>query len=477
MSSNEDWDVTSSIYGEESIVDEGIIDVPISLSQLVAIRRLDRSTPSAVLYPEFEYVALVEKEPPRIRAHFGYDKATEESEIDGEESGILSSVTLSFQFYPELFPMQDKSGWLTWLTDQTRAILEETRLSFSICEFIEHEGMKYFNMVHKIHRLGLAFCLFATEEDKAWPDATLLTGMDLHSQEKQIQEKKEGISKDKINKVIRSKWKKWVEYQCPICFCSDVIEKAIELPSCHHFFCSECISTYISTKVSDLNLYRTNPFVCPIVSCKTDFQVLPRSGDVPQKAAITSLVSNQDRVNIIAWQYNIDNPPCRLLTVCPMSRCRTRDMRKATRAQPGVVFCNECGKTICELCLKIIDGNHHCDDRQALKLCRKYLRASPEIQFKCEEKWHWIKEYANTRNDDLSAKSWVNEHASRCPNCSIPIERTEGCFHMHCTQCGTHYCYECGEELYGTSYFDGTHQCQFGEDDFENDFYGLHLLF
>ena len=413
-----------------------------------------------------------------FRAHFDYEKNTETDDHDIEESCSLRSVTLSFQFYPELFPIQDKSPWLTWLTEQTRNLLEETRLSFSVCEFIEHEGMKYFNMVHKSHRLGLAFYLFETE-DKPWPDATLLTGMDLQYRVKEIQTKKEAKKRDKINKVIRSKWKKWVEYQCPICFCSDVIETAIELPSCHHFFCSECISIYISTKASELNLYRTNPFLCPIVSCKSDIQVLPRSGDTPQQSAITSLVSNQDRVNIISWQYNIENPPCRLLTIiCPMSKCKARDMRRATGAlvEPGVVYCNECGKTICEICLKFIDGNHYCNERQALKLCRKYLRAAPEIQAKCEEKWHWIKEYANARNDDEWANSWVSHNASRCPNCTIPIERTEGCFHMHCTQCGTHYCYECGEELYGTSYFDGTHQCQFGEDDFD-DFYGIHLLF
>ena len=103
MSSNEDWDVTSSIYGEDNIVDVGIIDIPISLSQLVAIRRLDRSTPSAVLYPEFEYALLSEKEPPQIRAHFDYGNSAEADSHDEDSS--LSSVTLSFQFYPELFPI------------------------------------------------------------------------------------------------------------------------------------------------------------------------------------------------------------------------------------------------------------------------------------------------------------------------------------------------------------------------------------
>merc|ERR1719330_1338560 len=125
-----------------------------------------------------------------------------------------------------------------------------------------------------------------------------------------------------------------------------------------------------------------------------------------------------------------------------------------------LVYCNECNKTFCELCLRKIKGLHHCDDREILKLCRRYKNASAEIKEKCHERWHWLKDYADARESELFTNLWVEEHASRCPNCKVPIERSDGCFHMHCTQCGTHYCYDCGEELVGSSYYDGTHRCK-----------------
>jgi hypothetical protein len=33
--------------------------------------------------------------------------------------------------------------------------------------------------------------------------------------------------------------------------------------------------------------------------------------------------------------------------------------------------------------------------------------------------------------------------AKRCPNCSLPIIRDGGCFHMNCTRCNVHWCWDC----------------------------------
>ena len=82
----------------------------------------------------------------------------------------------------------------------------------------------------------------------------------------------------------------------------------------------------------------------------------------------------------------------------------------------------------------------------------------------------WIKEYASSREMDASASLWVKEFASICPNCKNAIERSDGCFHMHCV-CGTHYCYECGEEIFYPFY--GTHHCWEREiDEMQFDLFG-----
>jgi hypothetical protein len=56
---------------------------------------------------------------------------------------------------------------------------------------------------------------------------------------------------------------------------------------------------------------------------------------------------------------------------------------------------------------------------------------------------------------DGEALQYVLENGQRCPNCQTGVERIEGCFHMKCPTCATHFCYECGTELFPPYY--GTH--------------------
>lgn len=179
----------------------------------------------------------------------------------------------------------------------------------------------------------------------------------------------------------------------------------------------------------------------------------------------------------ISWM--IEHPPCHVLTICPLSSCgASKGMRMFNNHKTNTfVKCEECNAVFCELCLKRIyknklgfDHREECDETKAIKLVRRYQRASPEIQAKCRDKLKWIKEYASSREMDASASLWVKEFASICPNCKNAIERSDGCFHMHCV-CGTHYCYECGEEIFYPFY--GTHHCWEREiDEMQFDLFG-----
>ncbi|KHJ92264.1 zinc finger domain protein, LSD1 subclass [Oesophagostomum dentatum] len=40
---------------------------------------------------------------------------------------------------------------------------------------------------------------------------------------------------------------------------------------------------------------------------------------------------------------------------------------------------------------------------------------------------------------------WIQENSKKCPKCSIPIQKTEGCNKMICAMCKTIFCFRCEE--------------------------------
>jgi ariadne-1 len=46
-----------------------------------------------------------------------------------------------------------------------------------------------------------------------------------------------------------------------------------------------------------------------------------------------------------------------------------------------------------------------------------------------------------------SSSFWVKKHAKPCPSCHVPIEKSNGCNHIKCTQCGFDFCWLCLAQL------------------------------
>jgi hypothetical protein len=45
---------------------------------------------------------------------------------------------------------------------------------------------------------------------------------------------------------------------------------------------------------------------------------------------------------------------------------------------------------------------------------------------------------------DEAIQEYILKNTRQCPGCRINIEKSEGCNHMHCTQCNTDFCWLCG---------------------------------
>lgn len=456
------------------------------------------------------------------------------SELENEGP---SNLRLVWDYYPSEWPTIDKEKYRSSLAKKCYSILREEG-SFSVCQFLEHDAISFYyedRAADATAALNESEFETSTNVSNSWktyadrnhPDYLLVilppimdqlyyssTGTLLHPREEaaRLQKMKtssesNGERKNKVNSkttiahidttldfgrhALLQNWKDLYRTRCPICLEESVLySDGVVFPYCQHYCCRDCFNMYLRFKVQDIKQHRTNPFLCPVDSCKRE---LPMGFCKP-------FLSDEDIETAKAWYKDLKNPPAWSLDRC--LRTKTCGAVGSMRRRKGVVsidgtakttskgldslvFCESCKRTWCELCLtQVYDdfeckpvraknqqsqkvtarddhtlSNHkyNCRPQSILRFCRRYMAASEKIQRACEAKYPWIVSYSHFCQHDGAALQYIIENGQRCPNCSNGVERIEGCFHMKCPTCATHFCYECGTEIFPPYY--GTHHC------------------
>lgn len=92
----------------------------------------------------------------------------------------------------------------------------------------------------------------------------------------------------------------------------------------------------------------------------------------------------------------------------------------------------------------------HSPPPDRLSICSKCTFAFCRL---CKRSWHGDHINCVPRNTtELSAEEkasydYIRLHTSPCPTCASPCQKTQGCNHMNCFQCNTHFCYLCSAWL------------------------------
>jgi hypothetical protein len=451
---NIDWSATAAIYVGETDIRSlsskkrgfyGTVRLTLNVSSIAFCRKVTK-------HDDYRFFNL--KTPPLLRITLEYIY----NETDDDDVLPLN-LNLEWEYYPEEWPVKEKETHVSWLTEKCEARLkQENELismcsSFSIVELCEHESLSYWETIHQHNEFRLI--ILPPEMDHMYHHNV---GTILHPRKEAF--KAMGsihscatptcIQEFSRQALIKS-WETLYCSYCPICFDIKRCDKGITLP-CGDFFCKDCFDMYLRVKVTELSSYRTNPFLCPVEKCRAE---------LPIPTLIKRHLSEGNYNLVERWQKDLEFPQCFALDRCLSKTCITNSsvpspsnafyMRKCSSSIKNFfVFCEVCEKSWCELCLKRIKpGVTHqqhrevCESQMALKFCRRYLRATGGQQIACQDKFPWIQTYSrHSQQHDGAAMQWILENGQCCPNCSTGVERIEGCFHMKCPTCATHFCYE-----------------------------------
>lgn len=212
-------------------------------------------------------------------------------------------------------------------------------------------------------------------------------------------------------------------FTCQICFCEEKLQDGVNL-DCGHISCTECFSAYLELKVRE-KCVSQREMCCPMPKCFcpiTEFQVL---GFLKSESQARFLDTR-------AELYRPDAPNerhCR----CP---CGEAVIVADTRDEEGFVRCPSCKELVCWRCQERHEGSS------------------------CAEYWRWRQENDNSDPDQQAFDELMaKEGWKKCPVCKAPTSRSFGCNVMTCesascrTAGGTKFCYVCGDQLPGSTYF------------------------
>ncbi|KAG8855098.1 hypothetical protein FRB91_002666 [Serendipita sp. 411] len=189
---------------------------------------------------------------------------------------------------------------------------------------------------------------------------------------------------------------------CPVCTTEVTEPLSLE---CDHVYCSECVAHLITSAVDF-------PIECIVPDCHhtPSLRVLQRI--VPP--------SQYRRMLQVAFRTYLRGNG--RLFPCPTTDCPQLWMSNPNPTNLQVQ---------CSTCLVRICTNCKCENHVGMN-CEEYQRS---------------KSYQTAERDMATWRRQQADNVKACPSCGTIVEKTDGCPHIHCLQCNSHWCWECARAM------------------------------
>ncbi|KAF9036464.1 hypothetical protein BDZ89DRAFT_1100630 [Hymenopellis radicata] len=228
-------------------------------------------------------------------------------------------------------------------------------------------------------------------------------------------------------------------YSCAICLAHHKGSKCIQL-TCQHIFCRSCLQDFWQMCVTEGAIVRV---VCPDPACVKEAR--PASEDEVARVLSTEEV---DRWRWLKDKYTLEKDPS--IMHCPMNPSDAESGWERLRT------CPSCSFSFCSFCKHTWHGPISPCLAATDEIVKEYLalpKDSPEREnmYRRFGRKTVLKLVAAYEDEQLNRK-FLESSTTPCPGCQVYVEKSMGCNHMTCSKCKQHFCYRCGEKLYGNPY-------------------------
>lgn len=240
-------------------------------------------------------------------------------------------------------------------------------------------------------------------------------------------------------------------YDCGICLAPKKGTSCYKLERCGHVFCRQCLQDFYNNAIKEGDVATVR---CLDPSCGKDL------GEVRQRKVQRPLHPRELLAmgidEVIARRYVEMKRKKRLESdkntiYCPRDHCKHPARSSKYPPIPANLADYPDSDPDTESS-KNKDSDVTYDPNDRLAICE-----NPKCRLAfcrvCYKSWHGPLQRCHPRDPtELSAEEkasydYIAKNTSPCPYCNAATSKTQGCNHMRCYQCDTHFCYLCGDWL------------------------------
>lgn len=233
---------------------------------------------------------------------------------------------------------------------------------------------------------------------------------------------------------------------------------------CGHVFCVQCLQDFYNNAIAEGDVSAVQ---CLEPGCASAREKAARAATPGKKRKFKTFISPSELLQIpiehdmvkryVALKHKSELESDKNTVYCPRPWCQGAARSKKHRKPEGLEFAE--GSDESEEEREPTDGKEGKGSKKAkFSASKELLSICEDCGFafcaRCGQSWHGEFKYCipKERKDEITEEEkasldYLKMHTTPCPTCAAPCQKTQGCNHMRCFRCQTHFCYLCSAWL------------------------------
>ncbi|RYP79524.1 hypothetical protein DL770_006624 [Monosporascus sp. CRB-9-2] len=254
-------------------------------------------------------------------------------------------------------------------------------------------------------------------------------------------------------------------FDCGICLDPKKGSACHRMVDCGHVFCIQCLQDFYNNAITEGDVAAVQCLEPKCAQEREKREAAAQGSSAKKRRRPKTHISPSELLQIpldqqivkryVALKYKNELESDKNTVYCPRAWCQGAARSKKHKKPEGLEFAEGSDEE------SDAEGAPEKADEKTKKkfdINKELLSICEDCGFafcsRCGQSWHGEFKYCipKERKEEITEEEkasldYLRMHTTPCPTCASPCQKTQGCNHMRCFRCQTHFCYLCSAWL------------------------------